>query len=197
MAWFKINGQKLTAIADAIRLGTGRYDEKVGLDAMPQAIRDGIADAEIRGYYEGIPNAIRTVREVHKITIAEDNAGDANTATWWLKDNQFVIDHYADEGFMLQLISLQAYAEGYAVCYAYNGNRQMAALGENLVCGYRMSRTTNNTLTTATTTGNCYTGNYAGVPYVKTDGSVVSIHKTGGTALLAGDYLLILSVAEV
>lgn len=135
--------------------------------------------------------------EVHKITIAEDNAGSANVATWWLKDNDFVKKHYADPGFMLQLISLQAHAEGDCVCYAYNGNRRMMALGESLVCGYRISRTATNTSNVGTTTDNCYTGNYQGVPYAKSDGSVVSIHKTGSSALKAGDYLLVLSVVEV
>ena len=190
--------EKMTAIADAIRWGTGRYDEKFGLDAMPQAIRDGIVDAENRGFHEGSLQGALSVREVHKITVAEDKAGSSQVAQWWIEDNDFVGKHHTDAGFSIQVISLQAHADGNALCYAYNGNRQMMALGENLVCGFRFSRTSSNSTNTAIATGNCIEGNTQGVPYVKpTERGVVSIHKAGGTALKAGDYLLILSVAGV
>lgn len=157
----------------------------------------GLNEGLDQGRQEGFIEGKASVQEVHKITIAEDNAGSTAVATWWLTNNEFVKNHYADEGFTLQLISLQAHAEGDALCYAYNGNRQMMDLGENNVCGFRFSRTTTNTTNVATVNGNCLSGGYTGIPYVKTDGTVVSIHRSGNTALKAGDYLLVLSVAEV
>lgn len=192
--------KKMTAIADAIRMYTGGA-EPLSLDAMEEGIH--ISNTYTKEHYLfegrmlGFEEGKASVQEVHKITIAEDNASSTAVATWWLTNNEFVKKHYTDDGFILQLISLQAHADGDALCYAYNGNRQIMALGENNVCGFRLSRTTSNTTNVATVNGNCLSSGYTGIPYVKADGSVVSIHRSGNTALKAGDYLLILSVAEV
>ena len=180
---------KLKNIADAIRFHTEKPN-LLTLEGMVKGVYD-VYDVGLEDGMRGVPY------EVHKITIASDNASSTDVATWWLTNNEFVKEHYADEGFMLQLISLQAHAEGYGLCYSYNGNREIMALGQNLAYGFRLSRTTASTTDIATVSGKCAKSNYSGVPYVKADGSVVSIHKSGVKELKAGDYLLILSVAEV
>lgn len=128
--------------------------------------------------------------EVHKITIASDLTSGANTL---LANNAFIKENYNKPGFSIQLISLMENTTGPAVGYAYNGNRQF----QNNVCGIMIVLSSSNDNNYRATTGNCYTANYSNVPYVGNEGNVKMQNSSTNGTLKAGDYLIILSVAEV
>ena len=135
--------------------------------------------------------------QVHTMVVDQDSTTDSAMAQWWLTDNDFVKNHYADPGFSVQIIPLQTYTEGYAISYSYHGNRALMNLGGKAIHGFQLNRTNTNSTNVQTISGDCVEGtSYLGIPYVKADGSVVSIHKGGNTTLRAGQYLVILAVAE-
>ena len=175
--------EKMTAIANAIRCYVG--GEKMGLDAMAS----GVHSVYVQGHHDGA--SLNNVPfEVHKITIANDLTSGENIL---LANNDFIKNHYTKEGFSIQLISLTANTTGPAVSYAYNGNRHF----HNDVCGVMAVLTASGGNGNRHTTGNCYTVNYGNIPYVDANGNVKQINTTTNGLLRAGDYLIILSVAEV
>ena len=187
--------QSLTDIADTIRGYTGGK-EKLSLSEMIS----GIDDVYLIGlrFGENSSNNTNKPFEVHKITVASDSPS-AQTATYWLRNSEFVKQHCNDAGFTIQLISLQAFTDGYAVGYGYNGNRQVMDNGGSLITGFQIYRTSSNSISIKAEGGGGVNlaNKYTGIPYAKEDGSILSIHGSGSTQLRAGDYLLILSVAEV
>ena len=86
--------------------------------------------------------AVPTGQEIHKITV--ETALNTQTATWLLTANAFVKAHYADPGFMVQLISLQTINQGYGIYYACNSNRQMTVRDGSGICGFNMNLTSAN-----------------------------------------------------
>lgn len=206
--------QKMTTIADAIRCYT-KGTEKMGLDAMASGVEDvyvsglingrsqgydnGYDEGRASGYQDGVIEGKASVLfEVHKITVSSDSPSAA-TPNYWLRNSEFVKQHCNDEGFAIQLISLQTFTDGHAVSYGYNGNRQVIDNGGNLITGFQLYHTSSGGINIKSESGGCInlSNKYTGIPYAKEDGSVLSIHSSGSSQLRAGDYLLILSVAEV
>jgi len=128
--------------------------------------------------------------EVHQITVASDLTSGENTL---LSNNEFIQKNYTEPGFSIQLISLAANTTGPAVGYAYHGNRQF----QNNVSGVMIVLSASGTNHYRAATGNCSTVNYSNVPYVDSDGNVKMQNSSTNGTLKAGDYLIILSVAEV
>lgn len=204
--------EKMTTLASRIRNYSDRTG-KLSIDDMAIAVEDvyvfGMVAGRTQGYEQGYENGwadglangreegkASVPFEVHKITVASDLISGANTL---LANNEFVKKHYADEGFTIQLISLQTRQNVLATAYAYNSNRQLLMYGSNnaTVYGIQISTTATNGYQTKAATSNVSTLTWSGVPAVNADGNVLIRASSGSYELLAGDYLLILSVAEV
>lgn len=155
--------------------------------------QNGITTLATAGKYcdRNIDVKVNVPLEVHRVVVENESNPNVATAQWWLRDNDFVKTHYADPDFCVQVISLQAHTEGYAVSYGYHGNREVMAG----VMGFQLNRTASGGNNVQTVAADCVDGsNYNGIPYVKPEGAVVSIHKGGNTTLKPGAYLVVLSV---
>ena len=186
--------EKMTAIAEAIRL-YAEHNNPLGLDAMASGVHDvfnaGVREGKSNGYDEGfIAGKASVPFEVHKITIATDLVSGNNTI---LSDNEFVKQHCDNENFTIQLISLTPQSGEIAIGYAYHGNRMVVG------SYYGLSMQSNTTgQITKVTGGRADSGGTHGIPYAnKESGNVIIPNNTASGVLKAGDYLLILSVAEV
>ena len=134
--------------------------------------------------------------EVHRITVANDLT--SASATFLLTNNQFVADHWDDTGFMIQLVPLNAIASGYGSVYAFNGNREIMNNGSSKLYGSNLHLNLSGGIGVSTANKNSSGGNYDSVPFVdSTRTGIATINNTTSGTLKAGDYLLILSVAEV
>ena len=211
--------EKLTWIATLIRSNTG-ITKKLSLDDMAVGVdevmvagiargredgistgkniggQEGIEEGKFIGRLEGLEEGIESVPfRVHKILLGNDLTSGTNTL---LTGNQFIKDHYQDKGFMVQYINLFVKQQGtiqlgYGVC----ANRGTLPSGDGYIYGYCMHRGTGGAASNYSykhtyTDDGCY-----GVPKVNANGDITVRCESTKNVLTAGEYLIILSVAEV
>ena len=209
--------EKLAWIATLIRSNTG-ITKKLSLDDMADGVdevytagiakgrevgisegknigrQEGKEEGILEGKLIGIDEGIESVPfRVHKIIVGNDLTSGTNTI---LSDNDFIKEHYADEGFILQVISLQNHTEVPAFGYFYSGNRAFFTAGSYTYYGATLCATSSS-FVARTVTGPCTNPTYSGGAYVEPAGNVMFIANATNATLRAGDYLIILSVAEV
>lgn len=202
--------EKMTTLANRIRNYSDRTG-KLSIDDMAIAVEDvyvfGMVAGRTQGYEQGYENGwaaglangreegkASVPFEVHKITVASDLTSGNNIL---FSNNDFIKEHYADDGFYFQLISITEHTTGFALGYAYNGNRAVSKVGTYNYCGFQANLGGGTSINVKATTGNCTTANWNAVPYVTDSGDVCMNNNTTNGTVQAGDYLLILSVAEV
>lgn len=193
--------EKLTAIADAIRSYT-RNSEKLGLDDMVSGVADvyrtGLSIGGESGYKQGYNTGFSVGQnsklfEVHKITVASDLSSGYNVL---LSNNQFIKDHYQDDGFVVTITPLTPPASGVAgqICYCYSANRPYCYTNDEDVCQIRVI-TNATAVSFSRGTSKANEASYNGFLYVNSAGEV-KMQNTASVVLNAGDYLIMLAVVE-
>jgi hypothetical protein len=167
----KFNGKTMSVISTFF--GTGESE----------AYQMGYTD----GYDIGFAAGEKSKMEVHKITVPSDQTSGTYTL---LANNEFIKNNYTKDGFFIQLISLPPYAVGDGAAYAYNGNILIPANGTG-------DKTADKFMLNRREDGEFRVRTVANVPYFNANGNVLMATSTTNGILKAGDYLLILSVAEV
>ena len=134
-----------------------------------------------------------TLMEVHKITVASDLSSGYNVL---LSNNQFIKDHYQDDGFVVTLTPLTPPTSGVngQICYGYAANRPYL-YSDSGHC-YKIRAVTTTTLVSFSRDNKkAYESSYDGILYVNSAGEV-KMQNTASVVLNAGDYLIMLSVVE-
>ena len=190
----KTVGGLLTEIADILREEVN--DQKYKLEMMPVAIRELGANNFRLGKEEGIQQGYdigfldgqaSKPFEVHKITIASD----LTSGTYkFLENNAFIANNFEEPGLCIQIFRLPPYAVGNGVSYAYTGNISIPSISTGEV-------TKNSFMLNVRDDGVFRARVDSNVPYFDENGNLLMITSTTNGILKAGDYLVILSVAEV
>ena len=182
--------EKLTAIADAIRMYTGGA-EPLTLDAMAEGIHIGntytkehyLFEGRILGFEEGKAS----VQEVHRHTVPSDQTSGTYT---FLANNEFIKNNYTKDGLCIQIFYLPPYKDGNGASYAYTGNIAIPSISTG-------EATKNSFMLNVRDDGTFRVRVDANVPYFDESGNLLMTTSTTNGILKAGDYLIILSVAEV
>ena len=182
--------EKLTAIADAIRLYTGGA-EALTLDAMVEGIHTGnqatkdhyFSEGQLQGFEEGKAS----VQEVHHHTVPETKTSGTYV---FLENNDFIKEHFADPGFCVQIIYLSPYTVGNGMSYSYRGNIPICSNSNG-------EETKDHFMLNVRDDGAFRARVDANVPYFAESGNLEMSTSSSNGILKAGDYLIILSVTEV
>lgn len=198
-----------TAIADSLRGKTGGSGAIVA-DDFPSVI-DGISTGgitpsgtktitengtyDVTNYASAVVNVPSTAQNSVTRTVALDAITGANTTVNLLTGDDFIKTHYADDGFFATfMLSTPTASETGRVHFAYAGNKN---IGSSVVARYGLvlSSTSASALGVLNQTAAINGKGYNVSLRAASDGSL-KIYLAAGKNLAAGDYQIVLGVAE-